>query len=93
MKIAVICETSSADRNNDIICALEGYNHEIFNIGMKQSGDKPELTYIETGLLAAMSLNLKKVDLVVGGCGTGQGFLNSAMQYPGVFLWPYYRTS
>jgi len=22
---------------------------------------------------------------VVGGCGTGQGYLNSAMQYPGVF--------
>jgi hypothetical protein len=30
-------------------------------------------------------LNTKKADLVVGGCGTGQGFLNSVMQYPGVF--------
>ena len=29
-------------------------------------------------------MNLKRVDLVVGGCGTGQGFLNSVMQYPGV---------
>jgi len=30
-------------------------------------------------------LNSGAADLVVGGCGTGQGFLNSAMQYPGVF--------
>jgi ribose 5-phosphate isomerase RpiB len=52
---------------------------------MKKNGEKPELQYIHTGLIAAILLNLKRVDLVVGGCGTGQGFLNSAMQYPGVF--------
>jgi ribose 5-phosphate isomerase RpiB len=43
------------------------------------------VTYIHTGLLAAILLNPQRVDFVVGGCGTGQGFLNSAMQYPGVF--------
>jgi len=85
MRIAVISETSAGDKNKDIITALDGYGHEIFNIGMKKTGEAPELTYIETGLLAALSLNLKKVDFVVGGCGTGQGFLNAAMQYPGVF--------
>ena len=52
---------------------------------MKKSGEKPELQYIHTGFLSALLLNLKKVDLVVGGCGTGIGFLNSVMQYPGVF--------
>ena len=52
---------------------------------MAETGGEPELTYIHTGLLSAILLNLKKADLVVGGCGTGQGFLNSAMQYPGVF--------
>jgi len=29
-------------------------------------------------------LHLNRVDFVVGGCGTGQGFLNAVMQYPGV---------
>ena len=52
---------------------------------MVKNGAKPELTYIHTGLLTAILLNLKRVDFVVGGCGTGQGYLNSAMQYPGVF--------
>jgi ribose 5-phosphate isomerase RpiB len=85
MKIAVINETSAADRNPDILAALEGRGHEIINTGMRKNGETPELQYIHTGLLAAILLNLKRVDLVVGGCGTGQGFMNSAMQYPGVF--------
>lgn len=85
MKIAVINETSAADRNADILAALEGHGHTVINVGMKKNGEKPELTYIHTGLLAALVLNTGAADLVVGGCGTGQGFLNSAMQYPGVF--------
>jgi len=84
MKIAVINETSSADRNADILVALEGRGHDIFNIGMKKNGEEPELSYIETGLMTAILLNLNRVDFVVGGCGTGQGYLESAMQYPGV---------
>ncbi len=84
MKIAVINETSSADKNKNIITALENRGHTIINVGMRRTGAKPELTYIHTGLLSAILLNLKKVDLVVGGCGTGQGFLNSVMQYPNV---------
>lgn len=85
MRIAVINETSAADRNADILAALYGRGHEIINAGMKKNGEPPELSYIHTGLLAALLLNLKRVDFVVGGCGTGQGFLNSVMQYPGVF--------
>lgn len=85
MRIAVINETSAADKNADILAALEGRGHEVVNAGMTKTGAKPELTYIHTGLLAGLLLNLGRVDLVVGGCGTGQGFLNSAMQYPGVF--------
>jgi ribose 5-phosphate isomerase RpiB len=84
MKIAVINETSAADRNADILAALVGRGHAIINAGMKKNGEKPELQYIHTGLLAAILLNLQRVDLVVGGCGTGQGFLNAVMQYPGV---------
>lgn len=85
MKIAVINETSAADRNADILAALEGRGHEIFNVGMTKNGTKPELLYTHTGLMTAILLNLKRVDFVVGGCGTGQGYLDSAMQYPGVF--------
>ncbi len=84
MRIAVVNETSAANRNADILAALQGRGHEIVNAGMKESGAQPELTYIHTGLIAALLLNLKRVDFVVGGCGTGQGFLNSVMQYPGV---------
>jgi ribose 5-phosphate isomerase RpiB len=84
MRIAVINETSAADRNTDILLALEGSGNEVINAGMKKNFDQPELTYIHTGFLSALLLNTKRVDYVVGGCGTGQGFLNSVMQYPGV---------
>ena len=85
MKIAVINETSAADRNADILAALDGRGYEVINVGMTKNGEKPELSYIHTGLMTAILLNLSRVDFVVGGCGTGQGYLNSAMQYPGVF--------
>ena len=85
MKIAVINEISAADKNADILKALEGRGHEILNLGNMKGTDSPGLLYIHTGLMSALLLYLKAVDFVVGGCGTGQGFLNSAMQYPGVF--------
>jgi len=84
MNIAVINETSAAEQNTDILAALEGRGHAILNLGMTERGGVPELSYIHTGLIAALLLTLKRVDFVVGGCGTGQGFLNSVMQYPGV---------
>lgn len=84
MRIAVINETSAGDRNADVLKALDGRGHEIVNCGMKKGGEKPELTYIHTGLLAGLLLGTGKVELVVGGCGTGIGFLNAAMQLPGV---------
>ena len=85
MRIAIVNETSAADRNADILAALKGRGHILINAGMTQNGAQPELTYIHTGLLTALFLNLGAADYVVGGCGTGQGFLNAAMQYPGVF--------
>jgi ribose 5-phosphate isomerase RpiB len=85
MKIAVINEVSASHRNPDIMAALSKFDHTVYNLGMTDPEQKPELTYIHTGLMAGILLNVGAVDLVVGGCGTGQGFLNSAMQYPGVF--------
>jgi len=84
MKIAVINETSAADRNADIMAALENREHEVLNVGMKKNFDQPELQYIHTGLLSALLLHTGRVDFVVGGCGTGQGFMISVLQYPGI---------
>lgn len=84
MKIAVINETSAADKNADIIEALSGRGHEIINAGMTKSGASPELTYINTSFMSALLLSCGRADLVVGGCGTGQGYLNAVMQYPSV---------
>ncbi len=85
MKIAVINEVSARDKNPYIVEALKQTGNEILNVGMEAGDFDLELTYIHTGLMAAIALNLGAVDLVVGGCGTGLGFLNSVMQYPGVF--------
>jgi ribose 5-phosphate isomerase RpiB len=85
MRIGVVSEVSAVEKNKDIIEALKPFGYQVFNLGMKEATDRPELTYIETGFLGAMLLNLKKVDMIIGGCGTGQGFLNSVMQYPNVF--------
>jgi ribose 5-phosphate isomerase RpiB len=85
MRIAVINEISAADKNADILKALEGRGHEILNLGNTTGSDSPGLLYIHTGLMSALLLNLRAVDFVVGGCGTGLGYLNAVMQYPGVF--------
>lgn len=85
MKIAIINEVSTAGKNANILDALDGFGHHVINVGMSSFIDEPSLSYLETGFLAGILLHLERVDLVVGGCGTGQGFLISAMQYPGVF--------
>jgi len=69
MRIAVLNETSAGDKNAAILAALAGVDATVVNAGMKKGGEPPELNYLHTGFL---------------GCGTGQGFLNSVMQYPGV---------
>jgi ribose 5-phosphate isomerase RpiB len=84
MKIAVINEISAADKNADICKALDGRGHELLNLGNTAAGQAPGLLYIHTGLMSALLLHLKAVDFVVGGCGTGQGYLNAVMQFPGV---------
>ncbi len=85
MRIAVINEVSASLKNGAIVQALRETGHEVLNLGMTDPGQKPQLTYLHTGLMAALVLNLDIAQCVVGGCGTGQGFMNSAMLYPGVF--------
>ncbi len=85
MKVAVINEVSARGKNLEIIKAIEKTGMQVVNAGMTAESGEPELTYIHTGLMSAILLNLGAVDMVVGGCGTGEGFLISAMQYPGVY--------
>lgn len=85
MRVAVVNETSAADKHSFIISALQGRDLDIINAGMAEKGEEPELQYGHTGLISALLLAAERVDLVVGGCGTGQGYMNSVMQYPGVF--------
>jgi len=84
MRVAVLSEISAAHRNADILAALGGRGLQVSNLGNTAAGQVPGLLYIHTGLMAALLLHLKCVDLVVGGCGTGLGFMNAVLQYPGV---------
>ena len=85
MRIAVVNEVSASAKNADILAALAEFpGHEVVNIGMASPDEANPLTYIHTGLMAAALLSAGACDLVIGGCGTGQGFLNSVLQYPGV---------
>lgn len=83
MKIAVIIEGSTKIRNSEVVAALDGMGHDVYNLGMKNVEGEPDLTYMETGFLTALLLNLKAVDFVIGGCGTGQGYMNMVLQFPG----------
>jgi len=86
MKIVVINEVSARDKNPAIMDALKANGLDAVSVGMSAGENPPvELTYIHTGLMAAIALNSGAADFVVGGCGTGQGFLISAMQYPSVY--------
>ncbi len=85
MRIAVVNETSTADRNADVVAALEGRGHQIINAGMKRSGEPHELTVIHTSFLSALLLAAGRADFIVGGCGTGHGYEIAVNQYPGVW--------
>ena len=87
MKIAVINEGSTKAKAADIVKAAESLNqgHEIYCLGMKNVEGEPDLNYLDISFLAALVLNLKAVDFVLSGCGTGQGFINAVLQFPGVF--------
>ena len=84
MRIAVINEGSTKHRNADVMKAVEELSgNEIFNLGMQNVDGEPDLTYLETALMSAIIINLKAVDFVVGGCGTGQGYMNAVLMFPG----------
>jgi ribose 5-phosphate isomerase RpiB len=85
MRIVVVSEVSSADKNAAVVSALEGRGHQVVNLGMESPQAVPALGYVHIGLITGILLNLGRADLVVGGCGTGQGYTQAAMMYPNVF--------
>lgn len=58
--------------------------HEVFNYGMYSAEDENQLTYVQIGILAAVLLNSKACDLVITGCGTGEGAMLACNSFPGV---------
>lgn len=85
MRIAVVTEISTLFKNKDVLNALKEFPLDIINAGMREDHQEKILTYIDTAFISALLLNTGKVDFVIGGCGTGQGYLNAVMQYPNIF--------
>lgn len=85
MKVAIVNEVSACHRNIDIVNALSEHKDvEILNLGMKDPNEENPITYIQTGIISAILLNCGICDMVVGGCGTGQGYLNAVIQFPNI---------
>jgi len=88
MKIALINENSQAAKNA-LICdtlkkVVEPMGHEVFNYGMYGAEDPNSLTYVQIGILTAILINSGAADLVITGCGTGEGAMLACNSFPGV---------
>ncbi|MBR3875649.1 MAG: RpiB/LacA/LacB family sugar-phosphate isomerase [Clostridia bacterium] len=88
MKIALINENSQAAKNalieSTLRSVVEPLGHEVFNHGMYSAEDKEQLTYVQIGILSAVLLNSGACDLVITGCGTGEGAMLACNAFPGV---------
>ena len=88
MKIALINENSQAAKNEIINATLkkvvEPLGHEVFNYGMYSADDEAQLTYVQVGLLTAILINSGAADLVITGCGTGEGAMLACNSFPNV---------
>jgi ribose 5-phosphate isomerase RpiB len=51
---------------------------------MYSAEDKEQLTYVQIGILSAILLNSGACDLVITGCGTGEGAMLACNAFPGV---------
>jgi len=88
MRIALINENSQAAKNSIIEATLkkvvEPLGHVVDNYGMYSAEDEKQLTYVQVGILTAILLNSGAADLVITGCGTGEGAMLAANSFPGV---------
>lgn len=85
MKVAIVNESSAADKNAMLAETVSSLGHEVVNIGMKSADDEHKLNYLHIGVLTAVFIHAKRADLVIGGCGTGHGYTMVCMQFPGVY--------
>ena len=88
MKIALINENSQAAKNA-LICdtlkkVVEPMGHTVYNYGMYSAEDVNQRTYVQIGILTAVLINSKAADLVITGCGTGEGAMLACNAFPGV---------
>lgn len=88
MKIALINENSQAAKNALIESTLRGVveplGHSVDNYGMYTAEDAAQLTYVQVGLLTAILINSGAADLVITGCGTGEGAMLACNAFPNV---------
>lgn len=88
MKIALINENSQAAKNGIIEQTLrsvaEPLGHQVFNYGMYSADDAAQLTYVQVGILTGILINSGAADLVITGCGTGEGAMLACNSFPNV---------
>lgn len=85
MKIALVVEGSTSHHAKDVWEVLSRLSeHESYQLGMRGEEGEETLTFLHTSVIAGILLNVKAVDFVIGGCGSGQGFFNGVMAFPGV---------
>jgi len=86
MKIALLVEGSTKHHAREVWEVLSEFSqHECYHVGMRDEEGEETLTFLHTSMMAGILLNVKAVDFVIGGCGTGQGFLNGTLAFPNIF--------
>lgn len=87
MKIALVMEWSTCERNEIVYNTLkkvaEATGHTVVNYGQFDMNDDRQ-TYNQNAILIAALLNSGAADLVITGCGTGEGAMLAANSMPGV---------
>lgn len=88
MKIALVMEWSTCERNEIVINTLkkvaEANGHTVVNYGQYNMDDNRQ-TYNQNAILTSALLNSGAADLVVTGCGTGEGAMMACNTMPGVY--------
>ena len=87
MKIALVMEWSTCERNALVFDVLkkeaEANGHTVVNYGQFNMEDARQ-TYNQNAILIAALLGSGAADLVITGCGTGEGAMLAANSMPGV---------
>lgn len=87
MKVALVMEWSQAPKNEIVYGVLkevaEKHGHTVDNYG-QYNAEAHRMTYIQDAILSSVILQSGAADLVVTGCGTGEGAAIACNAMPGV---------